>query len=265
MRIIGIAKHTFKEATRKKIFFTVGLFFLILMVSSQFIEVISPEDRIKLIVRLSFAGMTFFGVISAIFLTALSLPREAESKQIYTIMTKPLSRPGFLLGKAMGVISIIALLLLVMAGFCMIFVYLAGGSIGLNFAKAVMMLFFKLTLMVFITVMATTFLSFSVSAILSLSIFFVGHMTELIEDIISLIAIRGVEIKLSLWERMLQASMELFARTFPDFRVFSASNFVIDQIDIPLHMLGNAFFYALIYTLVSFIIASLVFKYRQFT
>jgi ABC-type transport system involved in multi-copper enzyme maturation permease subunit len=209
--------------------------------------------------------MTFFGVISAIFLTALSLPKEAESKQIYTIMTKPLSRQGFLLGKAMGVISVIALLLLIMAGLCIIFVYLAEGSIGINFAKAIMMLFLKLTLMVFITVMATTFLSFSVSAILSLSIFFIGHMLEMIEDVINLIAFRGIEIKLSLWERMFQSSMELFARLFPDFRIFSASHFVIDQIDIPLHTLGNAFSYALIYILASFIIASLVFKYRQFT
>lgn len=265
MRIIGIAKHTFKEATRKKIFFVVGLFFLILMVSSQFIEVISPEDRIKLIVRLSFAGMTFFGVISAVFLTAISLPKEAESKQIYTIMTKPINRPGFLLGKAMGVISIIALLLVIMAGLCIIFVYLAGGNIDLNFFKAVMMLFFKLALMVFITVMATTFLSFSVSAILSLSIFFVGHMIEMIEDVISLIAHRGMEVKLSLWERMLQASMELFARAFPDFREFSASHFVIDQINIPLYVLRSTFFYALVYALISFIIASLIFKYRQFT
>ncbi|MBT9144984.1 MAG: hypothetical protein DDT42_00845 [candidate division WS2 bacterium] len=264
MRIIGIAKYTFKEASRKKIFFVVGLFFLILMVCSQFMEVISPEDRIKLMVRLSIAGMTLFGLISAVFLAATSLPKEVENKQIYTTMTKPLSRWGFLLGKAIGVISVIALLLFIMAGLCMIFAYFVEGSIGLNFFKAVMMLFFKLTLMVFITVMGTTFLSFSVSAILSLFIFFVGHMTELLEDIVKLIALRGEEIP-GLWERMVRASIELFARAFPDFRVFSASDFVINQIAIPFLYMRNAFFYALIYILISFAIASLVFKHRQFT
>lgn len=265
MGIIGIATHTFKEATRKKIFFVVGLFFLLLMVSSQFIEVISPQDRIHLTVRLSFAGMAFFGVISAVFLTATSLPKEVENKQIYTIMTKPIKRPGFLLGKAVGVISIIALLLVMMAGLCIVFIYLAKGSVDLNFFKAATMLFLKLTLMVFITVMATTFLSFSVSAILSFSIFFIGHMLEMIEDIINLIAFRAMEVRLSLWERMFQASLELFIRVFPDFREFGASHFIIDQINIPLYILRNTFFYALIYILISFVIASLIFKYRQFT
>ncbi len=265
MRIIGIAKYTFKEATRKKIFFVVGLFFSILMVYSLFIEVISPEDRIKLMVRLSFAGMTLFGLISAVFLTATSLPKEVENKQIYTTMTKPISRWGFLLGKAMGVTSVIALMLFIMAVLCMIFARFIGESIGLNFLKAVTMLFFGLTLMVFITVMGTAFLSFSVSAILSLTIFFVGHMDELIDDIVRLMAIRGEEIKLSLWERMFHASMELFARVFPDFRIFSASDFVINQISIPFYVFQNAFSHALIYILISFVIASLTFKYRQFS
>lgn len=114
LKILAVAKHVFRESLRKKILFVLGLFFLILLVSSFFLEAVSPEDRVKLVMRVSFGSLAFFGVMAAIFLAATSLPGEVEEKLIQVVMTKPIGRFQFLLGKILGFISVLALLLFIM-------------------------------------------------------------------------------------------------------------------------------------------------------
>ncbi len=114
LQILAIAKHIIRESLRKKILFILGLFFLILLVSSLFLETAGQEDRIKLVERISFGSLAFFGVLAAIFLPATSLPGEIEEKMIQVIMTKPIGRLNFLLGKILGFISVIGLIFLLM-------------------------------------------------------------------------------------------------------------------------------------------------------
>ena len=129
LKTLTIAKHTLKEALGKKILLVLGLFFITIVISSLFLEVPKPEDRIKLVERISFGSMAFFGVIVAIFLSATSLPNEIEEKQIYTVMTKPIGRIKFLLGKILGLVMVVGLLLLLMAIFSLAMVrFLAKGE-----------------------------------------------------------------------------------------------------------------------------------------
>ena len=114
LKTLAVAKHVFRESLRKKILFILGLFLLILLVSSLFLEAVSPEDRVKLVLRVSFGSLAFFGVMAAIFLSATSLPGEVEGKLIQVVMTKPVGRFNFLLGKILGFISVLALLFLFM-------------------------------------------------------------------------------------------------------------------------------------------------------
>lgn len=114
LKTLAVAKHVFRESLRKKILFILGLFLLILLVSSLFLEGISPEDRIKLVLRVSFGSLAFFGVMMAIFLAATSLPGEVEGKLIQVVMTKPVGRFNFLLGKILGFVAVLALILILM-------------------------------------------------------------------------------------------------------------------------------------------------------
>ncbi len=114
LKILAVAKHVFRESLRKRILFVLGLFFLILLVSSLFLEGICPEDRVKLVMRVSFGSLAFFGVMMAIFLAATSLPGEVEERLIQVVMTKPVGRFNFLLGKILGFLAVIALILTLM-------------------------------------------------------------------------------------------------------------------------------------------------------
>ncbi len=113
-KILTVAKLVLQESLRKKILFVLGLFFLILLVSSPFLDTVRQEDKVKLVERISFSSLAFFGILAAIFLPAASLPGEIEEKLIQAIMTKPIGRLNFLLGKILGFVSIIGFLFILM-------------------------------------------------------------------------------------------------------------------------------------------------------
>ena len=128
LKTLAVAKHVFRESLRKKILFVLGLFLLILLVSSLFLEAVSPGDRVKLVLRVSFGSLAFFGVMMAIFLSATSLPEEIEGKLIQVVMTKPVGRFNFLLGKILGFISVLALLFLLMGTLSWALVQITAGG-----------------------------------------------------------------------------------------------------------------------------------------
>jgi len=114
MTIWTIARHSFREAIRKRVLVVAGIFALALMGSAPFWPVMTDADRAKLVKDISLTAMTFLGVIVAVFISAYSLPSDIEEKRIFTVASKPVSRHQILLGKLCGFLMVFATILAVM-------------------------------------------------------------------------------------------------------------------------------------------------------
>jgi len=119
-RIWTIATGTFTQLVRMKVFYFLAVFAL-LIIGVHFIELpytVGPEsiahEKLRMIKGPSFGAMTLFAVIFAIASTALLIPRDLEERTLYTILSKPVPRLDYLLGKLLGVILVIGVSLLVM-------------------------------------------------------------------------------------------------------------------------------------------------------
>jgi hypothetical protein len=112
--VLAIAQVTFKYALRKKVFFTVLFFGILLMLSSGFLPWVTPEEQISQVSNVCLAGISFFGMIIAVFLSAVTLPEDISAKTIWTVLTKPARRWQILAGKILGLGYTLALLVAVM-------------------------------------------------------------------------------------------------------------------------------------------------------
>lgn len=126
-RIMTIAGHTFTQLVRMKVFYFLAIFALLLMGLQLFdMPYVSgagggEEQSIRLIKSAGFFAMNTFCFILALTATALLIPKDVEDRTLYTILCKPVPRLDYLLGKFFGVITLIAVSLLVMDGiFCFI-------------------------------------------------------------------------------------------------------------------------------------------------
>ena len=108
-KILIIGKNTFTETLRQPIYAVIITFALFMFLMSPSITMYSLDEDIKLLRELGLSTLFLTGLFIAIFSAAGAVTEEIETKTITTILSKPIGRPTFVLGKFFGVIAAVLL------------------------------------------------------------------------------------------------------------------------------------------------------------
>jgi Cu-processing system permease protein len=101
-RVIAIALNTYREAVRARVL--IGLFAVALATSAYSVVVasLSAHNEPRVVADLGAASVSIYGVLVAIVLGSTSLYRELEHKTIFPILSRPIRRWEYLVGKYLG-------------------------------------------------------------------------------------------------------------------------------------------------------------------
>jgi len=114
-KILAIAHNTAREAIRNRILYSI-LFFALLMVGiSAIFGAASIGDQVKYMKDFSLFSVSLFGVVIAIVLGVNLLHQELGKKTIFNILSKPVARWQFLVGKFLGLLATLTLVVGVMS------------------------------------------------------------------------------------------------------------------------------------------------------
>ncbi len=97
-----IAKYTIKGYLKERILLVVLVFAFLLMVSSYVLAPLAVGAQQKIIVDIGLGSVSIFGVLLVILMGAGSYSRERERGILPSILSKPISRVDFILGKFLG-------------------------------------------------------------------------------------------------------------------------------------------------------------------
>jgi len=122
-KIIVIALNTFREAVRNKVLYFLLIFAVIIIGFSTVISDLSIAEPEKLIKDLGLASIDFFGFLIAVFVGVYLVYNELDRKTIYTIVSKPIDRTQFILGKFFGLLFTIYVNIAIMTFFLFAVVY----------------------------------------------------------------------------------------------------------------------------------------------
>jgi len=114
-KISALILHSFRESFHSRVVFFLFLFIICMVLCSVFIRAADIEDRVKVMQSVSFIILGFFGSLLSLLLPVISISDEIETKKVYNILTKPVSRFTFLAGKLSGIMLFIFAFLAVMA------------------------------------------------------------------------------------------------------------------------------------------------------
>ncbi|MBX7245423.1 MAG: ABC transporter permease [Candidatus Sumerlaeaceae bacterium] len=103
-KILAIALNTFKEAVRNKVLYFLLIFALLIMGFSSVISDLSIAAPEKMVIDLGLGAIDFFGFLISVFVGIYLIYNEMERKTIYTIVSKPIDRQQFILGKYFGLL-----------------------------------------------------------------------------------------------------------------------------------------------------------------
>lgn len=125
-RIWSLAKLSFKEAIRRRILWAFSALILVFLFASWFISH-KPEDQVRGYVGVVSFVVTWLLVITAGLLASFSIPTDMKYQTIHTIVTKPVERFEIVLGRFLGFIMLMSLVLVVMT--LLSLVYVARGVV----------------------------------------------------------------------------------------------------------------------------------------
>lgn len=105
MRTIGlVAGATFRESVRDRVPLAIVAFAVVLMAASYLISQLTAGQDLKIIKDLGLASLNILGLLIAVFIGIGLVSKEVERRSIYGLLTKPVSRAQFLLGKYTGLV-----------------------------------------------------------------------------------------------------------------------------------------------------------------
>jgi len=113
-RIWTLASATVTQLVRMKILAFLLVFSVIVVAAGFAFPVLNPEQQLKQLKDVSFGALQVFSIVIGVVATALLLPRDLEDRTLYTILSKPVPRYEYLLGKLLGVLLLIGAGLILM-------------------------------------------------------------------------------------------------------------------------------------------------------
>jgi len=252
VQIRAIALNTFREGVRSRIFYILFAFAVAMILFSAVMGVLTIGSRSKIILDLGLTFISFFTVMTAIFVGIGLVYQEVERKTIYNVLSKPVSRTRFLLGRYLGLMSLLAAnlaaMILLLAAVLLLFrgftwkILLAAGFIYLELA--------------IITAIALFFSSITspvVSALCTGAFYIVGHTSSALPDML----VPRLES-----EAMKRAVTGLY-HVLPDLNLLNLTNQVAYEIPIPAGFVWKSAAYSILLVAALLAGACLLFSRRD--
>src|SRR5436853_6131909 len=181
MNKIGvIALNTFRESVRDRVLYNLVLFVLLLVGASIFISELSMNQETKFIATLGLSSMLVFGALIAIFIGVGLVYKEIDRRTIYNLLSKPVHRHEFIIGKYFG----LCLTLLVNSAVMLIAIELALMYVNRGFTPlqwpvliAGLFIYLELALLVAIALMFSSFSTPMLAARFTFALYVIGHFS----------------------------------------------------------------------------------------
>jgi len=184
--ILAIAFSTLRGFSRDRIFHATIIFALLFIGFTFFLAGLTIVETKKILLDFGFSALSFAGIVMALFVGLTSIGKELENKTIYTILSKPISRTSYLLGKYLGCSLVIIITHIIMS----ITLIAIVSMVDKDLPKGLLVCFYFMTLESLIILAIATFFSVSVSstflaACLTVGVFLIGRSSSSIQNIVA--------------------------------------------------------------------------------
>ncbi len=253
MKIRAIAANTFKEAIRDRILYLLLFFAAASIIFSRLLALLTVGDRVKIIMDVGLASLSLFGALMAILMGTGLVYKEIDKKTIYTLLAKPIHRYQFLLGKYIGLIVTLFIMLLSMSVIFLILVFFHTFKIEWSLLVAIIYIFVEICLITAVALFFSCFSTPILSSIFSLSFYLIGHLSWGLETLIK-------KMKPGLGKVLAQ----IFYTFLPDLENFNFKTEVVHHLPISPSVFLFSALYGVFYSSFVLLLAILVFKKRDF-
>jgi ABC-type transport system involved in multi-copper enzyme maturation permease subunit len=185
MKIYTIAKNTLREAIRDKILYIILFFALGMMGFSTMLYYLSMQQDVKIMKDIGLGMISIFGIIVTIFVGSNMLYKEVDKKTIYTVLSKPVDRTSFIIGKFIGLSTVLFLVTFGLTIAFYLVLLIKDVPFEVIFLEAILFSYFEMLFMISVTIFFSTLTSPIITTFSTLAVFLTGRSTDAIHLFIS--------------------------------------------------------------------------------
>ncbi len=252
MKLKAVIKNTFKEAVKSKLFTLLFVFSLFFIFFSRIISMLVVADEVKALKDLGLSVIEVFTILTSILVGVNFFYKEKEKKTIYNILSKPVTREEFLVGKFFGISLMLLVSLLILSFIFHIYLYVVSGELHLYLLPQEFLFFIEGNILISFSFLFGAFSTPILSSIFTIGLFFAGKLTDTVKFYYEHVA-KGF------WKLL----AELIYYIMPNLRLLDYKNTIVYNIKIPLDSFLIFTLYGITYTFSVLIIAVIIFKNKE--
>ncbi len=253
MKLYPICINTFRETVRDRILYNLLAFALLMIGSTVYLATLTIAEHVKIVTDFGLAAISLFGVIIAIFVGIGLVFKELDKRTIYTVLSKPISRYEFVLGKYLGLLLTLLVNLVIMATGLILILKLFGDVLTPSLFWAIYFIYLELMVITALTIFFSSFTTPTLSAMFTLGLFVIGHLSLDLK-------LLGAKSE-SLMVRYLS---KLIYYSLPNLENFNLKGVVVYQMSVSPEKILLVTGYGLLYVMVLLVLAMVIFQKRDF-
>ena len=250
--IVAIALNTFREAIRDRILYLILAFALVLIAVSHFVALLTVGSEVKIVKDLGLSAISFFGLLTAVFVGVSLVFKEIERRTVYTLLAQPVRRWQFVCGKYAGLSLVLAASVVITGAALLVAVALAGES-PLGLLPAIFLGFVELELIAAFAVLFSSFTNPILAAVGTVATYVVGHLSWSFELLEKRVAGEGVK-----------ALCRGLHAVVPNLDRLNVKASAVHGLALPQGYFFAAVSYGLFYAMAIVIVACVIFERREF-
>jgi Cu-processing system permease protein len=169
--VAAIAENTVRDAVRSRVLYALVFFAVIMIGTSTLLATLSYVERERILQDVGLGAIRFFGAAIAIFMGVGLIHR-------YTILSKPVTRGRFLVGKYLGLVATLWLQLAIMVAAFVAVSLASGAPLAQGHAVALGLVAVELAVVVAFATLFSSFASPFLASCYSVGLYLVGHLTR---------------------------------------------------------------------------------------
>jgi Cu-processing system permease protein len=199
-----VAVNVFKESVRDKVLYNLVVFAVLLITTSYLLGQLTAGQDVKIIKDLGLAAISVFGLMIAVFIGIGLVWKEVEKRSIYSLLSKPIRRTEFILGKYVGLLlTLFVNISLMTVALFAVLAYLGwvehpdvragwpAPAADPRMLQAIVLIGVELMLVTALALFFSTFSSPFLSALLTFGVWVIGHFNADLRGLELLFESRG--------------------------------------------------------------------------
>ncbi len=175
-----IALNTFKETIRNKVLYNILLIAGVVLLLSMTFGELSVFSRSQVMADFGMATMSLTGLLLAVFIGVGMIGMEISTKTVYGVITKPIGRAPFIIGKFAGLFVTLMVNLIIIAAIFMVSIHLLGGELNWGVISAITLIMMEMAVIVAAAIFFSSFTTPTLAAIFTLAFYAAGHLNTAI-------------------------------------------------------------------------------------